>query len=438
MQRRDFLSRCGALLGAGLLGGMGPLLQAASADGSVAFPQGDEWASIRNQFSLSPDYIHMSALLIASHPKPVQEAIDGYRRKLDELPVVYLQAENRQRQRRACQAAARYLGATPSEIALTDSTTMGLGLVYGGLRLGAGDELLTSDHDYYATHESLRLAAARARASVRKVALYRPGEALSVEQIVERVEQAIRPQTRVLALTWVHSNSGIKLPISSIGLAIERLNAERAERERILFCVDGVHGFGVEDVRVADLRCDFFIAGCHKWLFGPRGTGIVWGRPQAWASLLPTIPSFIDNDSWAAWQRGDPTPGETTARMMTPGGFKPFEHLWAVTEAFEFHQAIGKAKVMARTRMLARQLKEGLAGMSHVRLITPRYDHLSAGIVSFDLVGMSPWHAVRRLRERKIVATVSPYATRHVRLTPSLRNAPEEVDAVLRAIRDLA
>lgn len=394
------------------------------------------WDAVRRQFSLSPDYIHMSALLVASHPKPVQAAIDTHRRRLNEMPVSHLEGENRRLQWRARQAAAEYLGAEPGEIALTDSTTMGLGLIYGGLRLSPGDEILTSIHDYYATHEALRLAAAQSGATVKKAELYRLGEALGVEQFVQRVEAAIGPKTRVVALTWVHSGSGLKLPISSIGAAIDRINGQRQASDRILFCVDGVHGFGVEDVRVADLRCDFFIAGCHKWLFGPRGTGIVWGRPAAWREVRPTIPSFIDPASWSAWATGG-TPGPTTATMMTPGGFKPFEHLWAITEAFEFHQRIGKARVQARTRELAKRLKNGLAEIPGVRLVTPYYDHLSAGIVSFDVAGMSPQQVVARLEQRRIVATTTPYATPHARLTPSIRNTPEEIDAVLTAIRSL-
>ena len=55
-------------------------------------------------------------------------------------------------------AAAAYLGVQPSNLAFVDSTTMGLAMVYSGLKLEPGDEVLTTEHDHYATHESLRLA----------------------------------------------------------------------------------------------------------------------------------------------------------------------------------------------------------------------------------------------------------------------------------------
>lgn len=90
----------------------------------------DVWSAFRDQFNLVHDYVHMSALLIASHPVPVREAIEAYRREIDESPVLTLQEHNRDRQRAARAAAARYLGTDADQIALTDSTTMGVGLIY--------------------------------------------------------------------------------------------------------------------------------------------------------------------------------------------------------------------------------------------------------------------------------------------------------------------
>ena len=104
-----------------------------------------------------------------------------------------------------------------------------------------------------------------------------------------------------MALTWVHSSTGLKLPLRRIADALEAVNADRDGPARVLLCVDGVHGFGIEDVVLSDLGCDFFMAGCHKWLFGPRGTGIIAGTKQGWEAVLPTIPSFIDSEMWQAW-----------------------------------------------------------------------------------------------------------------------------------------
>lgn len=124
--------------------------------------------------------------------------------------------------------------------------------------------------------------------------------------------------------------------------------------------------------------------------------------------------------------------------LMTPGGFHSFEHRWALDEAFKFHQAVGKARVAERIHAQADQLKAGLAGMKHVTLRTPRSRELSAGIVCFDVAGMKPEQVVARLRDKKIIASVTPYAEKHARLAPSLLTSPAEVDRTLGIILRLA
>ena len=441
LDRRELLTGTGLALAAGAIASSGGSTGAVAQSIPVPSPAPgafDNWLAVRAQFALSDDFIHMSAMLISSHPKPVREAIDEHRRGMDANSVIYLYQNNRQLQETARAAAGQYLGISGSDIALTDSTTMGVGLVYNGLRLTPNDEILTTEQDYYVTHEALRLASQRSGAKVRKISLYEQIQGITEDQIVDRIAQAITPATRVLALTWVHSSTGLKLPLRRIADALDQINADRDEADRVLFCVDGVHGFGIEDVVLADLGCDFLMAGCHKWLFGPRGTGIVAGTKRGWEAVLPTIPSFIDGEVWDAWFTGTEPAGPTTGSRMTPGGYKAFEHQWALTQAFSFHQSIGKARVAARTHELGRQLKEGLAEMPHVALHTPRLDSLSAGIVSLDVQGLSPSAAVMRLRERRIIASVAPYAVPHVRLAPCLANTPGEIEAVLQEVRGLA
>lgn len=398
-------------------------------------PPLDEWARVRAEFQLSPDWVHLAGFLLASHPRRVREAIERHRRELDDNPALYLEQVGIGAGP-ALKPAAAYMGVKPEEIALTDSTTMGLGILYAGLPLGAGDEVLTTTHDHYVTHEALRLATQRAGATLRKVPLYEHPATATALGMTRAVEQAITPATRVLALTWVHSSTGVKTPVRAIAEVVKSVNARRAPERRVLFCVDGVHGFGVDDVTMTDLGCDFFVAGTHKWIFGPRGTGVLWGRADLWPLVRPTIPHF-GSAAYGAWIKGEEPP-PTTADMMTPGGFHSFEHRWALGEAFEFHQAIGKAKVAARIAELNLQCKQGLAAMPHVTLHTPMDGSVSAGIITFEVKGLTPEEVVKRLHARHIVASSTPYATSYARLAPGLLNSASDVDTALREIRALA
>src|SRR3954447_20315200 len=112
-----------------------------------------------SQFALDPREHHFDAFLFAAHPAPVREAIERHRRGLDAGAARYVHEHQEALDAAVAAAGAAYLGVHAEQLAFTDSTTMGLGLVYRGLK----GEVLTTEHDFYATYESLRLAGAQVR-----------------------------------------------------------------------------------------------------------------------------------------------------------------------------------------------------------------------------------------------------------------------------------
>jgi selenocysteine lyase/cysteine desulfurase len=217
--------------------------------------------------------------------------------------------------------------------------------------------------------------------------------------------------------------------------AIADANRSREASDRVLLVVDGVHGFGVEDEAVAEIGCDFFAAGAHKWIFGPRGTGILWGRREAWEQIQPTVPAF-EMGPYMAWGEGR-DPGPTEGRWVSPGGFHAYEHMWALPAAFAFHREIGRARIGERIHELNARIKEGLAGLRRVTVHTPREVGMSAGLVAFEVAGLKPEDVVRRLREKRIIASTSPYFPPFARLAGSLLNTPEEADTAVAAVAAL-
>ena len=386
------------------------------------------WESVRAQFALEPGYAHLASFVFASHPAPVRQAIEEQRAALDRNPVDALSHEG-ELDNLVIGAAARYLGSRLDDVAFTDSTTMGLGLLYTGLRLAPGDEVLTTEHDFYATHETLRLRTQRDGASVRRVRLFDDPAKVTVDEIVTKLRAAVTSRTRIVAVTWVHSSTGVRLPIRQIADALKDLP------DRPLLCVDGVHGFGVEDPRLGQLGADFLVSGCHKWLAGPRGTGIIVGSAEGWARYTPVIPPF-DRRSIGAWL-GFGAAATPPGPAATPGGYHTFEHRWALRAAFEFHRVIERERVTARVHELAAALKQGLAGASKARLVTPTDPALSAGIVCVDVEGVPPDEAVGRLRAARVIASATPYNPSFLRLGTTIANSEADVDAAVRAVHSL-
>jgi isopenicillin-N epimerase len=255
-----------------------------------------DWNDIISRFQLSKEYIHIgSSQFLASHPMHVQQAITRYCARLDEDPVNYTLEHEQTAMQEVRKTIDDYFKVgEPDDISVTDSTTMGLGLLYTGLNLKPGQEVLTTEHDHYSHHESIYQATLRTGASYRKVPLYKDLEHISKDGIVSSLLHAIRPETRVVGMTWVHSNTGLKIPVAEICNSIDEINRERDGGDQIKIIVDGVHGFGIELETFKDLGCDFFVTSGHKWVYGPRGTGFIAGRHDAWQYTSPIIPSYTD------------------------------------------------------------------------------------------------------------------------------------------------
>jgi isopenicillin-N epimerase len=404
-----------------------------------------DWSAVRGEFELDPELVHLSLFYMTPHPRPVRTAVESYRRRLDANPFLTVEHslfdfEHLEQTMPivVAGALASYIGAASGEeIALTQNTSTGLSLVYHGLPLKAGDEILTTTHDHYVHHESIRYAAERAGATWRKIALYDDRATISSGDIVERIRKSIGAKTRVVGVTWVHSSSGVKLPLRGIAEAIAELNASRDANSRILLVVDGVHGLGVEDPAVATSGADVFVAGTHKWLFAPRGTGFVWARPQVWATMRPLIPTFHSGELWDSWANEKKTvEGTPVGRWFTPGGFQAFEHWWAVPAAIEMHRRIGIPRITDRIHSLNEQLKTELAKMPHVTLHTPLARDLSSGIVCFDVKGKTPFEVVEILQRRdRILASTTPYRTPCARIAFGIYNTEGEVERAVGAIR---
>ncbi|VVQ20782.1 aminotransferase class V-fold PLP-dependent enzyme [Pseudomonas fluorescens] len=422
--RRDFLKQAGIVAAALPLGASLPDLASASAAAPLSR---NKWAQLQQLFDQDPDYLHFSNFLITSHPRPVREAIEQHRAALDKNPGLAMDWDLgviEQREENVRVWAARYLQTNAKQIALTGSTTEGLTTIYGGVHVRADQEILTTVHEHYATHTTLALRTERDGTRVRKIALFKDVYHASKDEILANIDNAIRPETRVLGMCWVHSGSGLKLPIGEIGAIVDKHNRGRSNADRIVYVVDGVHGFGVDNLNFAQMNCDFFIAGTHKWMFGPRGTGIICSRFEDVRYVTPVIPTFSEATAFST--------------TMTPGGYHAFEHRWALDEAFKLHLQLGKADVEARIHALNSYLKQRLQQRAQIELVTPLSPPLSAGFTFFRVKGKDSDKIAAHLMANRVVADavhrdVGPV----IRTAPGLLNDEAQIDRLL-AVLDKA
>jgi L-cysteine/cystine lyase len=180
---------------------------------------------------------------------------------------------------------ALLLGTDESCVALTTSTTEGCNTVVAGLRLAAGDEVVTTDVEHPGLLGALR--AWKLDVRVARVGEAPASEALSV------LQAAVTPRTRLIALSHVAWTTGAVLPIRELAGA------------GVPLLVDGAQGAGTIPVDVEELGCDFYTVSGQKWLLGPDATGCLYVRRDRIRELEVSFPSYL---SWEDPRALEPWP----------------------------------------------------------------------------------------------------------------------------------
>jgi L-cysteine/cystine lyase len=176
-------------------------------------------------------------------------------------------------------ALARFLGAPPETIALTNSTTEGCNVVLNGLGIGSADEVVTTDSE----HPGLLGGLIASGADLQVV----PVRELRVAEVAGALDAAITERTKLVALSHVSWLTGAVMPFEGL--------ADRG----IPLLVDGAQAAGAIPLQVVDLGCDFYTVSAQKWLLGPDVTGALFVRPERVEQLRMAMPSY------GSWEFGD-------------------------------------------------------------------------------------------------------------------------------------
>jgi isopenicillin-N epimerase len=206
------------------------------------------------------------------------------------------------RLRQAADAVARFLNVRGQDLVFVDNATAGANAVFRSIRLAPGDEILVLDHAYGAVALVAAFAARERGAVVRTVRV--PFPSFDANRLIDDLDRAITPQTRLVVIDHITSGTAIVLPVAEL--------AARAHAHGAPVFVDGAHAPGAIPVDIASLGADWYAANLHKWAMAPRSCGVLWAHESRQAGLHPPVISwgldqgFLAEFDWVGTR--DPSP----------------------------------------------------------------------------------------------------------------------------------
>ena len=352
--RRQFI----AGMGAATVAGVAPTI----AMGSDAAAGGSRQALMAEpEFLLEPGLIHLNTGTFGLMPRHVRERMAAATRLFESNPVLqgYKDAPDTVRgQAEAVRArAGSLLNCSADEVLLTHGTADGLGQVASSIDFPAGSRVLTSGAEHDAGVECWRWLARRRGGFVDVVPC--PPEETDVAAILDRFAKALRPETKVICVSDVIAWTGLRMPIREL--------SELAHARGALMVVDGAQASGHVPIDVAAMGCDAYAASGHKWLLGPKGTGLLYVRTDAAKRILPV-----------AWEDGPKVMNEST-------GGCPLPQMIGLGAAIEDYQRRGPAAEFARNLALRNRLWEMLREVKGVLPMGPSPGPQATALLGFRL-----------------------------------------------------
>ncbi|MEO5965006.1 MAG: aminotransferase class V-fold PLP-dependent enzyme [Candidatus Limnocylindrales bacterium] len=306
-------------------------------------------------------------------PEPVLEAQKVWREAMETEPVRFLDRELERHLDDARARLATFLHADPDGIAFVPNATTGVSTVLASLRFKPGDELLASDHEYNATLNALRAAAARDGARV--VIVRVPFPIRDPSQVLEAYLEAVTPRTRLALVSQVTSPTALVLPVGALVRELDRKGVDTL--------VDGAHAPGMLPVDLESLGAAYWTGNGHKWLCAPKGSGVLVVRADVRSGIHPLVVSHGANSG-----RRDRSPFRLEFDWLGTGDPTPYLSLPAAIRYVGGIHDEGWAGLMAGNRSLALRARDIVCGALGVSAPAP--DSMIGSMASIPLPGIAP------------------------------------------------
>jgi selenocysteine lyase/cysteine desulfurase len=275
-----------------------------------------------------------------------------------------------------------------------------------GMDFKSGDEILTTTQDYPRMLTTLRQREKREGLKLKLIQIPIPPK--NLDEITAAFQKGITDRTRLILMAHQVNITGQITPVKAV--------CDMARAKGIETIVDGAHSFAQFDFKQKDLGCDYFGTSLHKWLYAPKGTGLLYVKREKIEKIWPLMAA----ESKQA----------TDIRKFEEIGTHSAAIRLAIGEALVFHNGIGGKRKEARLRYLSRYWMNRLKEVPKVRFNTSFDPNQSCAIANVQIEGTSPEAVAKYLFDKHHIFTVAIIHEEFqgLRITPNVYTTLGELD----------
>ena len=376
----------------------------------------DFWMKVRGDYDLKPDYINLENGYYCFMPRHTMEHLIEHMRNVNYEGSYYMRTVQWENKKKVAARVGDIVGCSADEVAITRNTTESLDLIIGGMHWNAGDEAVMAEQDYGAMLNHFEFVAKRFGVVNKRVSV--PNHPKNDEEIVDLYASAITDKTRLLMVCHMINITGQVLPIRKI--------CDMAHARGVEVMVDGAHAYSHIDFQMADLDCDYYGASLHKWLSAPLGSGMLYVKKDKIDNVWPLLAAgnFDSND----------------IRRLNHIGTDPVHVDLGIVNAIEYQNALGLKRKEARLKYLQQYWTSQLRDHPRVIINTPADVNRHGAIGNVHIEGWDPRELADTLFNDYRIFTVGINRPGVVglRITPNVYTTPDELDALVAAIKELS
>ena len=424
--RRDFLSLAGKSLGLAALAipSIGKLVKEVEAatmniahlTAEQAAMDEDYWSVIQNAFTVTRGIVNLNNGGVSPSPRIVTEALVRYIWQQEDATAYTMWQILEPQSETIRTGLAEMFGCDREEIAITRNASESLEILLMGMDFKPGDEILTTTQDYPRMVTTLKQRESREGLVLKMVKIPIPPKDLN--EITAAFEKGITPRTRLILISHQVNITGQITPVKAV--------CELARAKGIETIVDGAHSFAQFDFKQKDLACDYFGTSLHKWLFAPKGSGLLFVKRDKIEKLWPLM---------AAEEKQ-----ATDIRKFEEVGTHSAAPRLAIGEAMLFHNSIGGKRKEARLRYLSRYWMNRLKDVPKIGFNTSFDPNQSCAIANVNVAGVEPTAIGSYLFAKHHIFTtpIVHDEFKGIRITPNVYTTLGELDRFCELMESIA